>query len=1186
MAVDGGTTSCFISYVRSDRAWAEWTAWQLKDAGYEVWLDAWQLRAGSSWPSGIAAAVRDAAKVLVLVSVRYADSRFTRAELTAARDAEATIVPVVLDDTRLPRSLEGLQAVRLKGLGEQAARDTLLRAVRPDKVPAGGVLRRLGAVSPRLPGTRPRVWNVPELCDPFVGRDDLLYKIRSALAERSRVILTGKSGMGKTQLAVEYAQRFAGEYELVWWVRPTRLQVAPQLAELARHTGAAAPDSPPSEAVAALTDELRGRGRWLLVLDDSSSPTDVPKDLLRSTESGHILVTSRDSAWRQWGKRIDVGPLRPAESSELLRRYACSLPRSEARALAADLGHMPLAIIQAAKLIEQGVPISGYRRALNAEEGAHGPHHRLEDTVRIAQDRLASDHPGAASLLASCALLAPDPFPLHACRGVPEWTPSDVAALLAEPEAMDQALSAIGRYGLARVDGTLRLHPGTLPALRDRLSEGERAEAALGAQALLVSALSTRPASSEYWAVLLPHLLAIAPRDLTRLEGFEAARRACAHLLEAGDSATAVTRLSALLEVADERFGPDAEPTMETMSSLAQGVRAAGDFGASRSLTKRILTWSRRVFGENHLTTLETAARLAMLLAESGEAHGAHDLGTETRQKLQQVLGADHPTTLALSAGLITVVRQLGLVDEARYLAEDTLDRQRRILGPQHPDALRTAVRLAGLLADAGEPERATALGEDTFLRLRRSLGPDHPSVLQAGAMLGALLSRRGDHVRAHELLSATLERQRRTLGADHPDALATSAQLITVLALMKRLAEARRDAGRLVARQEHTLGPGHPRTLRCSALLAALCWAMRDYDTALARSRRVRDRQLAALGHGHRDTVDTTALLATCLADSGRHAEAERELRCLPTDAREAAISADVLPRFLNDLPVSPDAGVPERLPGEVSQARTESPTRPVTASSGRLRVLVSHAEADRHWADWVRFELAARGHEVLAGRARTLVGHHVNQECDVVLALFSDAYLDSPAAAPVVSALAGDPPGPEAADGRRYVSLFVSHVDRARLPPVLWELITPALSDLDSDAARELLGFTLTGAGGADRGPSFPGVTGPEDSGQAVLIRRLVTALERSLALQTRENRRDLLTRLHPHGTHRLSQEGVSLRTTLYEAVRAARSMPGGRGLSLLVDTVEMMDDPGSFAVAEARRITAEIESSRETR
>ncbi|MFD0458954.1 toll/interleukin-1 receptor domain-containing protein [Streptomyces violaceoruber] len=96
------------------------------------------------------------------------------------------------------------------------------------------------------------------------------------------------------------------------------------------------------------------------------------------------------------------------------------------------------------------------------------------------------------------------------------------------------------------------------------------------------------------------------------------------------------------------------------------------------------------------------------------------------------------------------------------------------------------------------------------------------------------------------------------------------------------------------------------------------------------------------------------------------------------------------------------------------MSGVRTEPPTRPVTASSGRLRVLVSHAEADRHWADWVRFELEARGHEVLADPTRTLAAYHLNQECDVVLALFSDAYLDSSAAAPVVSALAGGPPSP----------------------------------------------------------------------------------------------------------------------------------------------------------------------------
>ncbi|MFI8529883.1 toll/interleukin-1 receptor domain-containing protein [Streptomyces aquilus] len=36
----------FVSHAGADRAWAEWIAWQLLDAGLEVELDCWDWGAG------------------------------------------------------------------------------------------------------------------------------------------------------------------------------------------------------------------------------------------------------------------------------------------------------------------------------------------------------------------------------------------------------------------------------------------------------------------------------------------------------------------------------------------------------------------------------------------------------------------------------------------------------------------------------------------------------------------------------------------------------------------------------------------------------------------------------------------------------------------------------------------------------------------------------------------------------------------------------------------------------------------------------------------------------------------------------------------------------------------------------------------------------------------------------------
>ena len=37
----------FISYTGADRVWAEWIAWQVEEAGYQVKIQAWDFSPGS-----------------------------------------------------------------------------------------------------------------------------------------------------------------------------------------------------------------------------------------------------------------------------------------------------------------------------------------------------------------------------------------------------------------------------------------------------------------------------------------------------------------------------------------------------------------------------------------------------------------------------------------------------------------------------------------------------------------------------------------------------------------------------------------------------------------------------------------------------------------------------------------------------------------------------------------------------------------------------------------------------------------------------------------------------------------------------------------------------------------------------------------------------------------------------------
>src|SRR5208282_2287121 len=146
-----------------------------------------------------------------------------------------------------------------------------------------GGLGRLGGSGPLLPGSVPRVWNIPVRNPGFTGRDGLLAELRERLlAGEAAVVqaLHGMGGVGKTQLAVEYAHRFAGAYDLAWWVNSEQAGlIGDQFAGLGAALGCVVAVSPASqvddveggtEAVrAAVLAELRARGRWLLVFDNA-----------------------------------------------------------------------------------------------------------------------------------------------------------------------------------------------------------------------------------------------------------------------------------------------------------------------------------------------------------------------------------------------------------------------------------------------------------------------------------------------------------------------------------------------------------------------------------------------------------------------------------------------------------------------------------------------------------------------------------------------------------------------------------------------------------------------------------------------------------------------------------------------------------------------------------------------------
>ncbi|MEV6515110.1 FxSxx-COOH system tetratricopeptide repeat protein, partial [Micromonospora chalcea] len=743
----------FVSYAGRDRAWAEWVAWHLRAVGHTVELDCVDWAAGDNFIERMHAALARRNPLVALLSTAYLDaSRYTTDEWTARlaqrrRDPSARLIPLRIDDVSLDGIWAPIVVPDLCGLSMTDAISTLLTAVDgaqpsttvPPPYPHGTASAT--PAGPRLPGSLPPVWNVARRNPAFTGRDAMLVTLREKLQAGQHAVvqsLHGLGGVGKTQLAIEYAHRFAGEYELVWWIGSEQPElIGEQLAALAAECGVAPLDTDTPTAVRKLRGHLRQRKEWLLIFDnveDRNAITDWLPD-----GSGHLLVTSRSPVWVGVAQPVEVDLFARSESVELLRTHLPHLSEAEADGLAEALGDLPLAVAQAADLMaETGMPVTDYLQALDehaaellGDRPPAGYPVPLGAGVRLAAERLTRQDPAAAQLLSLCAFLAPEPVPLHLFRHAPDHTlPEPLATTARSGIALDRTVGHITRYGLARPtsDGPL-LHRLTQAILKDTLTPAQRAAHRQQAEQLLIAAKpddGTDPVHWPRWARLMPHILATDPAATTNTELRNLTCNAAWHLIARGDARTALP-LAQHLHTTWTHHGPNDHTTLAAATLLAHAHRQLGHYPQARALTEDTLSRCRRALGDDHPHSLTSASNLAGDLHLLGQYEQARALNEDTLTRRRRILGNDHPRTLDSANNLATDLSQLGQYEQARTLYEDTLTRRRRILGNDHPHTLNSANNLANNLHQLGQYEQARTLNEDTLTRRRRILGNDHP---------------------------------------------------------------------------------------------------------------------------------------------------------------------------------------------------------------------------------------------------------------------------------------------------------------------------------------------------------------------------------------------------------------------------------------------------------------------------
>jgi NB-ARC domain-containing protein/tetratricopeptide repeat protein len=761
---------------------------------------------------------------------------------------------------------------------------------------------------------RPSVWGpVPSRLPDFVGREAGLEALSQTLTRDDRVGLVaiqGLFGVGKTQLAAEYAYRHAGEYDLVWWVPCDDMEAAHgAMADLAATIGMAGmPGGPDQRRYAELFDVLRRRQqypRWLLIFDNVNEPDDIRS--LIPPLSGDVLVTTRSSRWEASGELLELDVFDRAESIEFLRRRMRKFTEVAAHRLAEGVGDLPLLLEHA---VESRVALNAYLARLDSgplellDEQPADYHATIASVWRMTIDQLRADPPDALDLLRCLAFFGTDPVPRESLERGSYLGDVSIHAMLRDPFRLAGAIVKLRRAGLLRMrpgSRSLAMHRVTRCVVRDLIARSGAAEEERvkhDVHLLLAAADPLTPGDPATWRSyeeLRGHVdasrIVTCPQELVRKFVVNLVR----YLNAAGDPRAALAMANRALarwdaDAADDGSGTaDGRVAMRVAKADAlftQGTRSEA-FGLRQEALAVMRSdpgpWTAEII---HLEGMSGAwGRL------SGDFKEALAADEESVRAHVAEFGDDDPRTFGAVDSLVTDLMLGGSGAEATAAARQVYGNCLAFYSDgSHPAVL--AARnvlgrcrwLAGQYGEAAEIMAEVHRGYDEPAD-SRLLDENHPCRLVHEIDYAVARRDQGLPPGDLQLLADDTQEVRRrcwrTLGADHPQTLAATVVLASIL---RRIDGRAGEAARLLGEAErhyHSALPGHPYSHACSAFLAAV-----RGQTATDRPQRAAARsvlviqdmidQLAdSVGGAHPLSLTAVSALANALARAGDFAAA-----------------------------------------------------------------------------------------------------------------------------------------------------------------------------------------------------------------------------------------------------------------------------------------------------------------------
>ncbi|HLC16886.1 MAG TPA: toll/interleukin-1 receptor domain-containing protein [Thermodesulfovibrionia bacterium] len=681
----------FLSYSRKDESFVKKLYQRLYRDGVELFFDQVSIEWGQNWVLELEKGLDMCEHVVFVLTPDFCNaSEWDKVERTNVmaddpaqikRKFRPLLLKPCIDLETFPRFLKAINYI-------DVTTDEKFEAEYPKICKAlGGTIRQ--EMPARTHNKMPQACPLPDkhrlpyfsIGQRFVGRESEIWAIHDTLSRAKTAVIDsvgvvmGVGGIGKSQLAIEYAHRFGCDYlGGVFWVDSERGRFA-LIEQVAEPAGLKIDGKlKEQEQVTELWTKLSHDSRAILIILDSFPENTPLRSWLPAAGNIHTLVTTRRRDLTYY-TALSLNFLSVAQGIELLNKGNRQFG-NEAKPLVTALGGLPLALELVRNFLNRRQNMT-VRMFLN-EMKRIGDIKALDYAAKNYSDELPNGHvkeitatfeiswtqasPASQEILQILSLLAPVSVPRRLIRKIMQTQSEN---LIDDP--IEESISELHSLSLIELDETSdpKVH-----------------------RLMLAFAKTKIPDNSMLYQKTAKGIAEEMARceDVKDFSAYKELEQIAIHA-----------------DIVLSQHFADTEDSIKITNYLSLHHWRMGRYRLAEEYGRKAVSMAESHYEKGHATIAEMKNSLAMVLWDLGELAEAKELLRESLASVKKTFEPGHPEIATSQNNLAMVLRDLGELAEAKELIHEALESDKKTFEPGHPYIAIDQFKLALMLWNLGE---------------------------------------------------------------------------------------------------------------------------------------------------------------------------------------------------------------------------------------------------------------------------------------------------------------------------------------------------------------------------------------------------------------------------------------------------------------------------------------------------